>query len=101
MKIIPLAAVPSQSMNVVLGGQNCSLNVYQKIQGIYVDVYLSGAAVATTVLALDRNRIVRKDDGTFIGDLAFFDTQGVTDPVYNEFGTRYKLAYLEPQDELY
>jgi hypothetical protein len=101
MKIIPLGAVPSQTMSVVLGGQNCQLALYQKSTGVFMDVRMSGAGVALAVLVRDRNRIVRLDDGTFIGDLLMYDTQGVSDPDYNGFGTRYKLAYIEPSDELY
>jgi hypothetical protein len=101
MKIIPLAAVPSQTFSAVLGGQNCQLAIYQKSTGLFIDVRMNGAGVALAVLALDRNRTVRLDDGTFIGDLVFYDTQGVDDPDYTGLGARFKLAYIEPSDDLY
>jgi hypothetical protein len=101
MKIIPLVAEPSQTLSIVLGGQNCQLAIYQKSTGVFVDVRINNAPIVLAALALDRNRIVRLDAGQFIGDLSFYDTQSVDDPDYTGFGSRFKLAYLEPQDELY
>lgn len=44
------------------------------------------------------NLIVRSAYLGFIGDLAFIDTQGTSDPIYAGLGTRFQLVYLFPVD---
>lgn len=98
MQIIPLQAVPSQILQVTLAGQNAQINVYQKAFGLFCDLYVNNALIIGGVLCENLNRIVRSAYLGFIGDLAFFDTQGESDPVYSGMGARYQLAYLEVSD---
>ena len=90
MQQIPLASVPSQSLSVVLAGQNCTINVYQKEPGLLFD--LVGVVVA--VLANDAGFLVCRQYEGFKGNLCFVDTQGNNDPEYAGLGTRYVLVYL-------
>lgn len=94
MQIIPLSAVPSQTVSVLLNGLNCRINVYEKSTGVYLDLYVNDAPILTTVLCRDRVQLVREAYLGFIGDLAFADTQGTSDPESIGFGTRYQLVYL-------
>jgi hypothetical protein len=98
MLIVPLQAVPSQVVAVTLGGQNCTLNVYQKIGSLYCDVLVNHVLIIGGVICQNRNRIVRDLYLGFIGDLIFIDNQSNTDPVYTGLGTQYSLAYLELSD---
>ncbi|CAG4889295.1 phage baseplate plug family protein [Paraburkholderia gardini] len=98
MLTIPLQATPSQSLSAVLGGQNCQINVYQKSTGMYLDLYVSNSPIITATICLDRVRLVRETYLGFIGDLAFADTQGTSDPVYTGLGSRFVLLYLEASD---
>ncbi|SDK40756.1 Putative Ig domain-containing protein [Pseudomonas delhiensis] len=98
MQIIPLAAVASQTLKVVLAQQNCVLNVYQKSTGMYLDVSLEGETILTGVLCRDRVRCVRQAYLGFVGDLAFMDTEGTDDPVFSGLGSRWVLMYLSPED---
>ncbi len=98
MNIIPLRAVPSQSFSVVLAGQNCQINVYEKSTGMYLDLYVNHRPIVTTTLCHDRVRLVRDTYRGFIGDLTFIDTRGYADPVYTGLGDRFILAYLEAGD---
>lgn len=98
MKIIPLQAVPSQSLSVVLGGQNCQINVYQKSTGLFLDLYQNNEPIVTAALCLDRVRIVRTTYQGFVGDLAFADSLGATDPTSDGLGTQFQLLYLEAAD---
>lgn len=95
MKTIPISAVPSQSFSTVLGGQNCQLKIYQKSTGVYLDLSINNVPIITGVICHDRVKLVRQEYLGFIGDLAFSDTQGVSDPDYTGFGSRYLLVYLE------
>lgn len=99
MKIIPLVATPSQTLTAILSGQNCKINVYEKTTGVYLDLYINNTTpIITCVLCLDRVRVVRETYQGFIGDLAFVDTQGTSDPTNSGFGTRFLLTYLEASD---
>lgn len=98
MLVIPLQAVPSQQVSVTLEKQACKINVYQTGTGLYTDLYVNDAAVITGVISEDANRIVRSAYLGFVGDLAYFDTQGNDDPIYTGLGSRFILAYIEPGD---
>jgi hypothetical protein len=98
MLIVPLASVPSQSLTCLLGGQNCQINVYQKSTGLYLDLAVNDAPIVSTIIAVDRTLLVRESYLGFIGDIAFFDTQGYADPQYTGLGARWLLAYLTAAD---
>jgi hypothetical protein len=100
MLLIPLQAVPNQTLQVQLGGQNCTLNVYQFLYGLFIDVLVNNQVICTGIICQNLNRIVRYAYLGFVGDFTFFDTQGETDPIYTGLGSRYQLFYLSPSDAL-
>ena len=107
MQIIPLQAVPSQTLAVTLGDQQCAINVYQKFYGVFLDLYasntISGPLPTLIVggqICQNINLIVRSLYLGFIGDLAFVDTQGTANPIYTGLGTRFLLVYLTPAEVL-
>ncbi len=100
MEIVPLQAVPSQTISVVLNNQNCQINVYQKAYGVFLDLYVANVLIIGGQLCENLHRIVRDLYLGFSGDLAFVDTMGSSDPVYSGLGTQYQLVYLLPSDLL-
>lgn len=98
MLIVPLSAVASQVFDVTLGSQDCRIQVYQKSANLYLDLYVSNAALMKGVICRDRLLLVRQDYLGFTGDLAFFDIQGTSDPVYPGLSSRFMLAYMETGD---
>lgn len=98
MQTIPLQSVPSQSLSVLLSGQNCQINVYQKSTGLYLDLSINNAPLLSTVLCRDRVKLVRQPYLGFVGDLAFVDTQGLSDPDYTGLAGRFALVYLDAAD---
>jgi hypothetical protein len=101
MKVIPLVAVASQQVNTTLGGQACSVNVYQKSTGVYLDLFLNNQPISTTVRCLNEAELVEDRQYLgFVGNLMFVDTQGETDPQFEGFGAsgRYQLVYIEASD---
>lgn len=98
MKIIPIQATPAQSLSVVLAGQNCQINLYQKSTGVFLDLYVSNSPIITATICLDSVLLVRETYLGFIGDLAIVDLQGNNDPDYTGFGARYVLVYVEAAD---
>lgn len=98
MQQIPLQPIPSQSTKVVLGGQNCQLLVYQKPQGVFVDINADGVDIVVGVIARDAVPLVCQDYMGFIGNLLFIDTQGSSDPSYEGLGSRFNLVYLTAEE---
>lgn len=98
MIFIPLQPLPSQSLTVTLAGQQTLIAVYQKGDFIYVDISVNGNPIQQGRMAHNAVRLVRHAYLGFIGDLAFVDMQGVTDPVYTGLGARYQLVYLSTTD---
>lgn len=91
--VIPIQAVASQQLQVVLNNQNCQIAVYQKEQGVFVDLSADGVDISTAVLALDTIPLTFDYSG-FDGNLFFVDTQGSDAPQYTGLGTRWLLAYF-------
>ena len=99
MLSVPLAPVPSQTLSVILGGQNCNLSVYSLSTGIYMDVTSDGNTIATTRILRDGARVLQDEQYSgFVGDFIMVDTQGELDPVYTGLGARWQLVYLEAAD---
>lgn len=96
MFVIPLTSVPSQKLSALLAGQNCQIKVYQKTTGVYLDLSINDSPIVSGVICRDRVVLVRDTYLGFTGDLAFFDTQGTSDPTYDGLGARYQLVYLSP-----
>lgn len=96
--IVPLQPIASQTAKVILGGQNCQLNLTQKPQGIFVDVLVNGAPIVSAVIARDMAPIVCRKYTGFIGNLLFIDTQGGDQPEYTGLNSRFKLLYLSDSE---
>lgn len=92
---IPLTAVPNQVEAVALEGQSFILQVNQRSNGLYMDVFMNGAAIILGVLCENENLIIRNRYLGSPGDFFFYDTQGTSDPEYTGLGDRYRLIYVE------
>jgi hypothetical protein len=101
MQVVPLLPQPNQTVQVQLGGQPCTLNIFQQAYGLFMTVYVGQTLIVASVICENLNRIVRSTYLGFSGDFCFFDTQGTTDPIYTGLGdseARYQLIYLEAAD---
>lgn len=103
MKAIPLGAVPSQTLSVVLAKQAARITLTTKRGNLYFSLTNSGAPVVTNRICRNEQRLLLDAQYQgFVGDFAFVDTQGDTDPVYLGLGAapaaRYYLLYFEASD---
>jgi hypothetical protein len=96
--VIPLQPVPAQQIAVDLGNQPCTVTVYQKLSGLYMDLAVNDDPIVTGVICENKNRIVRSAYLGFTGDFIFVDSQGSSDPTFDGLGSRYTLTYLEISD---
>lgn len=105
MVIIPIQPVPSQQVLCVLANQNCQIAIYERagrgFTKIYVDLNSNGTNMCLATLAHNGVPLdpCNSYDG-FQGNLFFIDTQGVEDPEYTGFGSRWFLVYLTPAELL-
>lgn len=99
MIVVPMEALPSQTVQIQLNGQNCQLNVYTKFFGLYMDILVNDVLVIGGVVCRNLNRIVRSKYLGFTGDFAFVDTlDGNDDPIYQGLGTQFQLVYFTPAE---
>ena len=98
MFVIPINDIANQTLSAQIAGQNCSIDIYQKSNGLFLDLYVSNSLIIGGVLCENLNFIVRDDYLGFIGDILFNDTQGNSDPSTPGLGTRYQLCYLAPDE---
>lgn len=98
MQTIPLQPVPSQSLAVVLGGQNCQLLIQQKTQGLFVDINSDGVDVVNCVIARDAVSLMCRQYLGFVGNLMFIDTHGSSDPEASGLGSRFQLVYFSAEE---
>lgn len=94
MKQVPLQSVTSQQVTTLLGNQKCQIAVYQKPQGLFVDLAVNGTDISSGILALNGMSICPFNYAAFVGYLMFCDMQGSDDPSYDGLGTRFLLIYL-------
>lgn len=93
IQTIPINAVPAQQFTIQLGDQNCDISIYQKNTGLYFDMVVNDSPCVNTVICLNLVGLIREAYYGFIGQLAFVDTKGTTDPEYSGLGSRYILVY--------
>ena len=98
MNIVAVQPLAYQQFSVVLNNQQCSIAIYQKSTGLFMDLTVNNVVLFTAVKCLNNTLIVRYAYLGFIGDLAFTDTQGKCDPFYTGLGSRFPLIYLAPSD---
>lgn len=94
--IIPVKAAANQTANAVLDGQNAQITLMTTDYGLFADVTYNGARVITGRLCLDRTDI---NVAKYLGlpqPLFFADLQGLSDPQWAGFGTRFLLCYGTP-----
>lgn len=90
---IPLKAVPSQSVNIGLAGQPCTIALAEIGGRQYLSLSINGSVICRNVLVVNRSAIIRAAYTGFIGELAAIDTQGDEAPQYSGWGTRWLLAF--------
>jgi hypothetical protein len=114
---IPLSAVPSQTLTIVLDGQSCQIAVYQKqpitdeygvAAGLFFDLIVGGVPVINTARCLDRTPILQDRQYLgVVGEFMFLDTLATNGgpptfngapPYYTGLGSQFVLLYLEEAD---
>lgn len=99
--IVPLQAIPQQTLQIQLGNQPCTITLQQMAYGLFMTLYVGTSLIVGTVFCQNLNRIVRSDYLGFSGDFMFMDRAGDSNPVYTGLGdqaSQYQLLYIPAED---
>ena len=98
MTVIPLSALPNQEFWIILDGQHCVINLYQRSGRMYMDLSTPESIVQKGALVMPRTPIITAYSNGFKGQLYIRDTarppQFQEAPVYDGLGSRFELCYL-------
>lgn len=96
--LINIGAEPNQEFEVILSGQKCSINLYQRAGRLYLDLTADGAVIIRGAVCYNNTDILQYRHAGFLGNLRFWDTESANDPVYSGIGTRFRLYYIPPEE---
>lgn len=98
MILIPLQAVPNQTVSIVLDDQNCTLNVRQNGDRLYLSLVCDAQDVCDAHIAQNRVLMPAWSTTLFSGKLVFIDNEGSAHPDYSRLGERFFLYYLTDEE---
>lgn len=90
---IPLSAVPFQTVNAVVNGQNYQITVRQNGAFVYTSLLVDGEAVTNNVLAVAHGSLIPFAQTIAQTMLYWLDTQGYDRPQYQGLGERWKIIF--------
>lgn len=99
MILVPLAAVPSQTLSIRLGGQPCQITVRTLGSLLYFSLLINDEPIVLSRVCRNRQRLLLDARyQNFVGDFMFVDTFEDEQPVYTGLGTRWFFYYLNADE---
>ena len=101
---IPLTSSPDQELQIDLGGQACTIRVFERAGFMYMDLTVRRTKILKGALCQPTTPVIPETITGFSGQFYVIDGMAATagsqeSPAFAEWGTRYKL-YCIPDDEL-
>lgn len=94
---IPLIAVSNQQLNCSLGGQNCTLNLYQRDDYLYLDLAIQSEWIRRGAICIPYTPLITGST-SFKGQIYCMDSISPVDaqqiPHYSKLGTRFNFFYV-------
>lgn len=102
VQTIPLSVVANQSFSVVLNDRDVGITIRSLGEATYIDVVADGTPVCAGQVCRDRVDLTPRAAYLGLADisLVFADLRGTSDPVWDEFGTRFVLLSIGDPDAL-
>lgn len=101
---IPLRSIPNQSLEIVLGGQNCTLRLYTRpvdmAEHLFLDLAVAREIIISGIICQDMTPLVPYRHLDFEGQLFFVDMQGDESPNWRGLNDRWRLVWLAPGETL-
>ena len=101
---IPLTPYPDQELQIDLGGQACTIRVFERAGFMYMDLTVRRTKILKGALCQPTTPIIPETVRGFSGQFYVIDDAAATagsqeSPDFSGWGTRYKLYWL-PDSEL-
>lgn len=90
---VPLSALPSQELSLVLGNQDVTVRVLTRGDYLYLDVLKESTSVIQGQLIVTGKNLLPSGLSNFVGNFQMIDINGNSDPIYIGLGTQYRLLY--------
>lgn len=90
---VPLSALPSQELSLVLGNQDVTVRVLTRGDYLYLDVLKETDPVILGQLIVTGQNLLPVGLSDFVGNFQMIDLNGDSDPVYTGLGTQFRLLY--------
>lgn len=90
---VPLQAIPSQSVAILLNGQKCVISIREMLNNQYLSLISNGTTICQNVLLQYGVQSVSAGYTGFSGDLVVVDLQGTDKPSYEGWDSRWVLIY--------
>lgn len=95
---VPLINQPNQELNIVLNEQNCTIQIKQLGDYVYLSLWLDDTLIRDSAICLVGQFIIQGTKTAFNGNFTFIDSTSPANdqsqPDYNQFADRFKLLYL-------
>lgn len=102
MQSISLLAIPNQELNALLGDQECTIQVRQIGERLYLSLWVDDTAIAQNAIILPRVPVLPGGAAGFEGNFLMVDTQSKWEaqgiPDWEGLGERYMLYYVTAED---
>lgn len=103
MQEIPLRAAANQTLQIVLGEQNCSLRLYTRAlpggaDALFCDLSIDQQPIFCGCVCLDGLPMPLYRWPHMTGRLVFVDMEGSDAPQWDGLGSRWRLIYLTPDE---
>ena len=98
MTEIPLQPNPAQEVQVILGGQNCTLSVYWKWGKLYADLLVDSEPIFVGAICQNLQWVNQSPSPVFSGGLIFVDSLGEEAPRWDGLGSRWSLLYFDADE---
>ena len=102
MQRIPLRPAPNQSLEIVLGGQNCTLRLYTRpvdmVEHLFCDIAVERNVVLSGAICQNLTPLILYRHLAFEGQLFFVDMQGDEPPHWRGLDDRFRLVWLAPDE---
>jgi len=97
MRTVPVAPAPNQSLSVVLNDLEVGITLRTLDETIYADIVCEGIPICAGRICQDRIELTARAAQLGFPELIlwFADLRGVSDPRWEELGTRYLLLSSE------
>ena len=99
---VPLVATPNQELAIELEDQDCTIQVRQIGDYIYLTLWVDADLIVENAICIPVTPIIQGSVRNFTGNLMMIDTSADINtqnmPDYNQLGERYKLVYLTDEE---